>query len=57
MPEDKTPDENQSADCTVRELTGQEPLNAEECFDSPELQRQFREAKGREQLRVKPLRK
>ena len=50
-------DENTDAARAVRELTGAEPLNAEECLDSPELQRQLREAKERERLRSKPARK
>ena len=50
-------DENTEAARAVRELTGAEPFNAEECLDSPELQRQLREAKERERLRAKPVRK
>lgn len=60
MPGDaKEEDENAEADRAVRALTGVEPLNAEECFASPELQRQFREAKEREKQRSasEPVRK
>jgi hypothetical protein len=49
-------DDNAELARAVTELTDSEPLKAEECFDSLELQRQFREAKEREKLRANPVR-
>jgi len=49
---DKKQDENADAFSAVQELTDGKQFNAEECFDSPELQRQFREAKERERQRL-----
>lgn len=48
-------DDNTELARAVTEVTGSEPFNAEECFDSPDLQRQLREAKERERLRSKPV--
>lgn len=52
-------DDNAEVVRAVEELTGAEPFNAGECFDSPELQRQLREAKEREKQRSsgQPVRK
>lgn len=54
---EKTSDDNAEVARAVREVTGTGPFNAEECFASPGLQRQLREAKERERLRSKPARK
>lgn len=55
--EEHKQDENKDAFRAVQELTGGKAFNAEDCFDSPELKRQFLEAKERERLRSKPVRK
>lgn len=59
MPNDTTKeqDANTEAARVVREVTGSEPYNAEDDLGSPELARQLREAKERERLRGKPVRK
>jgi hypothetical protein len=51
----KNDDNNSKLARAVTELTKSEPLNSSECFESPELKRQFLEAKERERLRRKPV--
>ena len=58
MPEKpKKRDVNRDVVAHVLAATNSAPINGEDLLDTPELKRQFREAKERERLRSKPLSK